>query len=101
MVDITDSFVTPALLDGTAPGLVGRKAELDALGELLGTARTSRSGVLVVRGEPGIGKSVLLDAVAARADGFYGAHAVGVESEMELPYAGLQQLWSPFVEYEP
>src|SRR4051812_538932 len=101
MVDITDSHVTPTLVDGTVPGLVGRKVELDALGELLATARNSRSGVLVVRGEPGIGKSVLLDAVAARAEGFYVAHAVGVESEMELPYAGLQQLWRPFVECEP
>ena len=89
------------LEDATAPGLVGRAAELDALGELLAAARNSRSGVLVVRGEAGIGKSVLLDSVAARAEGFHVARVAGVESEMELPYAGLQQLWRPFVDCAP
>jgi DNA-binding CsgD family transcriptional regulator len=89
------------LLDATAPGLVGREAELEALGELLAAARNSRSGVLVVRGEAGIGKSVLLDSVVANAGGFYVARVAGVESEMELPYAGLQQLWRPFVDCAP
>ena len=71
------------------------------LGESLAAARNSRSGVLVVRGEAGIGKSVLLDSVAAKAEGFYVARVAGVESEMELPYAGLQQLWRPFVDCAP
>jgi DNA-binding CsgD family transcriptional regulator len=89
------------LLDANAPGLVGRHAEIEVLGKLLAAARTSRSGVLVVRGEAGIGKSVLLESVADNAEGFYVARVAGVESEMELPYAGLQQLWRPYVECEP
>jgi DNA-binding CsgD family transcriptional regulator len=96
MVDVSSLQV-----DANAPGLVGRDAELEVLAELLTGARTSRSGVLVVRGEPGIGKSVLLDSLAANAEGFYVARVAGVESEMELPYAGLQQLWQPYVECEP
>jgi DNA-binding CsgD family transcriptional regulator len=101
MVDIADPLVVHELLDATAPGLVGREAELEALAELLAAARNSRSGVLVVRGEAGIGKSVLLDSVADNAEGFYVARVAGVESEMELPYAGLQQLWRPFVDCAP
>jgi hypothetical protein len=96
-----DPLAVGELLDASAPGLVGREAELEALGELLAAARNSRSGVLVVRGEAGIGKSVLLDSVADNAEGFYVARVAGVESEMELPYAGLQQLWRPFVDCEP
>ena len=63
--------------------------------------RTRRSGVLVVRGEPGIGKSVLLDVAAARADGFSVMRVSGVESEVELPYAALQQLCRPFIDRVP
>jgi DNA-binding CsgD family transcriptional regulator len=84
-----------------ASGLVGRAAELVSLGELLAAARDGRSGVLLVRGEAGIGKSVLLDYVEARAEGFHTARVAGVESEMELPYAGLQQLCQPFVDRVP
>src|SRR4029079_12023136 len=51
-----------------------------------------RSSVLVLRGEPGVGKSVLLDYLANRASGCRVARAGGVEAEMELPLAGLQQL---------
>ena len=101
MVDIADSLVVHELSDGNAPALVGREAQLETLIELLAAARSSRSGVAVVRGEPGIGKSVLLDSVAANAEGFYVARVAGVESEMELPYAGLQQLWRPYVDCEP
>src|SRR6266850_1518702 len=96
-----DPLAMGALLDAAAPGLVGREAELETLAELLAAARESRSGVLVVRGEAGIGKSVLLDSVAANAEGFYVARVAGIESEMELPYAGLQQLWQPYVDCEP
>jgi hypothetical protein len=76
--------------------LIGRTRELEALGVLLENARTGRSGVLVVRGEAGIGKSVLLDDAVRSAEGFLIAGAVGVESEMELAYAGLQLLCRPF-----
>jgi AAA ATPase domain len=82
-------------------GVVGRAAELESLGELLGGARKRRSGVLVVRGEAGIGKSVLLDFAAARAEGFNVMRVSGVESEVELPYAALQQLCRPFIDRVP
>ena len=89
------------LLDASRRESSGWEAELEVLGELLAAARNGRSGVLVVRGEAGIGKSVLLDSVAARAEGFHVARVAGVESEMELPYAGLQQLCRPFVDCVP
>ena len=81
--------------------LIGRRDELGTLAALVEGARAGRSGVLVVRGEPGIGKSVLVDAAARRADGFVIARVAGVESEMELPYAALQQLCRPFRERVP
>jgi DNA-binding CsgD family transcriptional regulator len=72
--------------------LLGRRAECAALDRVLEETRASRSSVLVVRGESGVGKSVLLDYVAERASGCRVARAGAVESEMELPLAGLQQL---------
>jgi DNA-binding CsgD family transcriptional regulator len=72
--------------------LQGRRAECAALDEVLDGARTGHSGVLVVRGEPGVGKTVLLDYVADQASGCQVARASGVESEMELAFSGLQQL---------
>ena len=71
---------------------MGRRAECAALDQVLEKTRASRSSVLVVRGESGVGKSVLLDYVAERASGCRVARAGAVESEMELPLAGLQQL---------
>ena len=56
-----------------------------------------RAGVLVVRGEPGVGKTALLDYLAEQASGCRVAHAAGVESEMELAYAGLHQLLTPML----
>src|SRR4051794_28274838 len=88
------AFMLSSLSDEIA--LVGRADELDALATLVEDARAGRSGVLVVRGAPGIGKSVLLDEVARRAEGFVVARVAGVESEMELAYAALQQLCRPF-----
>jgi predicted ATPase len=75
--------------------LHGRRAECDALGRLLADARRSRSGVLVVRGEAGVGKSALLGHAAGRADGMAVLRAGGVESEAELPFAALHQLLRP------
>ena len=83
------------------PGLIGRRHELTTLAALVEDARAGRSGVLVLRGEAGIGKSALLDDVALRAQGFVVARVAGVESEMELPYAALQQLCRPFSERMP
>jgi DNA-binding CsgD family transcriptional regulator len=83
---------------GREPELVGRGDELAALDGVLAAARAGRSRVLVLRGEAGIGKTALLDQVAARAAGCRVARAAGVESERELAYAGLQQLCAPFLD---
>ncbi|WIX91380.1 LuxR family transcriptional regulator [Amycolatopsis sp. DG1A-15b] len=84
-------------MSGREPELVGRGEELAALDGVLAAARAGRSRVLLLRGEAGIGKTALLDHVAARATGCRVARTAGVESEQELPYAGLQRLCVPFL----
>ncbi len=85
----------PSLPAGPPPALRGRRRECDALGGLVAAARAGRSQVLVLRGEAGIGKTALLDFLVDRAAGCRVARAAGVESEMELAFAGLHQLCSP------
>ena len=80
------------------PVLLGRAAEREALDRLLDDVRDHRSAVLIVRGEAGVGKTALLEYCAGRASGFHVARATGVESEMELPFAGLHQLCAPMLE---
>lgn len=70
----------------------GRRSECEALERLLEDARAGRSRVLVVRGEAGIGKTALLDYLAASASDCRVARASGVDSEMELAFAGVHQL---------
>ena len=79
------------------PAFRGRSSECQALDRLLADARGSRSGVLVIRGEAGIGKTALMRYAADRASGFRVAQIAGVESEMELPFAGLHQLCAPLL----
>jgi hypothetical protein len=67
----------------------------------LADAREGRSGVLLVRGEPGIGKSALLDHTVQHAHGFTVVSARGVESEAELAFAGLADLTRPLLGYLP
>jgi DNA-binding CsgD family transcriptional regulator len=76
--------------------LYGRDAELAVVGKLLDTVRSGGSGALVVRGEPGIGKTALL----AHADtgGLRVLRSGGVESEAELPFAGLHLLLHPVLD---
>jgi hypothetical protein len=78
--------------------LVDRLAERTALSKLLDAARSGRSGVLVVRGEPGIGKTALLEYAVESAAGLRVARVAGVESEMELAFASLQQLCAPMLD---
>jgi len=84
---------TPAL--GLA--LRGRRSACGALDRLLAGVRSGHSGVLVLRGEAGVGKTALLEYLAQRASDCRVARAVGVESEMELAYAGLHQLCAPML----
>jgi DNA-binding CsgD family transcriptional regulator len=77
--------------------LLGRLPERATLSQLLDAARAGRSGVLVMRGEPGIGKTALLDWAVGSAAGLRVVRVAGVESEMELAFAALQQLCAPML----
>ncbi len=78
--------------------LRGRRDECAALDALLAGVRVGRSGVLVLRGEAGIGKTALLRYLMESASDLTVARAVGVESEMELPFASLHQLSGPMLD---
>ena len=75
--------------------LYGRDSERARIGELLRAAHDSQAGVLVLQGEPGVGKSALLQDARERASGMEVLWARGVESESELPFAALHQLMRP------
>ena len=78
--------------------LVDREAEKQELDGLLAAVREGFSGVLVLRGEAGIGKTALLEYALRSAADMRIARAVGIESEMELGFAGLHQLLVPFLD---
>jgi DNA-binding CsgD family transcriptional regulator len=78
-------------------GLLGRRSECETLDRLVRSVRSGQSRVLVLRGEAGIGKTALLEYTAERASGCQIARAAGIESEMELPFAGLHQLCAPML----
>jgi hypothetical protein len=80
---------------------VNRRSERDVFDGLVAAVRAGESRVLVVRGDPGVGKTVLLDDLARRASdvGCRVARAGGVQSEMELAFAGLHQLCAPILDY--
>jgi DNA-binding CsgD family transcriptional regulator len=78
--------------------LVGRERELVVLERLLVSAREGHGAVLVVYGDPGVGKTALLESAADEAGDFRVLRAVGVEGEEELDYAALQQLCTPILE---
>jgi DNA-binding CsgD family transcriptional regulator len=75
--------------------LVGREAEQRSLDALLQSARQERSAALVLRGEPGIGKTALLAYAAESAQDMRVLRCVGIEAEHELPFAGMHQLVRP------
>jgi hypothetical protein len=85
-------------LRGRAAELRGRRSECDVLDRLVQAVRGGESRALVVRGEPGVGKTALLEYVVERASGWRVARAVGVQSEMELAFAGLHQLCAPMLD---
>jgi predicted ATPase len=77
--------------------LVGRQAERSLIAGLLATVRGGDGGALVVRGEAGIGKTALLRQALDESDGLIVLRAAGVESEAEVPYAGLHELLRPIL----
>src|SRR5918997_777711 len=75
--------------------VIGRTDECAAIGRLLADARSGRSGTLVLSGEPGVGKSVLIEHAVESAEGMRVLEATGVETEVDLAFAGLDQLVRP------
>jgi AAA ATPase-like protein len=83
---------------GRAGELKGRRGECGVLDGLLEAVRAGESRALVVRGDPGVGKTALLGYVVAHASGCRVVRAAGVQSEMELAFAGLYQLCAPMLD---
>src|SRR3954454_23438888 len=88
------------MADSAPAGLVlrGRRDECAVIDRLLHGAVDGRSGVLLVRGEAGVGKTALLEYAIGWASDLTVLRAVGVESEMELPFAALHQLCAPMLD---
>ncbi|MCW3044431.1 MAG: transcriptional regulator, luxR family, partial [Actinobacteria bacterium] len=86
-------------LPARAAALTGRRRERDELDRLIEAVRAGESRALVVRGEPGVGKTALLDYIVEQASGFRVARAAGIQSEMELAFAGLHQLLAPMLDH--
>jgi DNA-binding CsgD family transcriptional regulator len=78
--------------------LLGREREREVLGRLLKAGRGGDGGVLVMHGEAGVGKTALLEWTIEEGREFRVLRTVGVEGEMELPFAALQQLCSPILD---
>ncbi len=90
-------MISWAMAPQRPPVFRGRTTERERLSRLLDRARGGESAALVVRGEAGIGKTALLDYCAGEASDFQVVRVAGVESEMELPFAGLHQLCAPML----
>jgi DNA-binding CsgD family transcriptional regulator len=86
------------VLRGRAGELHGRRSECAVLDKVIEAVRAGESRALVVRGESGVGKTALLDYLAAHAAGCRVARAPGVQSEMELAFAALHQLCAPMLD---
>jgi hypothetical protein len=88
-------------IGGPAAGLTGRLSERGVLDRFVADVRAGEGRALVVRGEPGVGKTALLDYLAGGASisGCRVVRAVGVQSEMELAFAGLHHLCAPMLDH--
>ena len=84
---------------GRSQPLLGREAEKQRVGTLLGHARNGRGGALFLTGEPGIGKTTLLEATTSEPVGMRLLTADGFEAESTIPFAGVQRLFIPLREY--
>lgn len=92
---------TPNVLRSTTASttrLVGRRTECELLDRLISAARAGTSDAIVVRGEAGIGKTALLDYLSDHAVGCRIVRSAGIESEVELAFAGLHLLCAPFLD---
>jgi DNA-binding CsgD family transcriptional regulator/tetratricopeptide (TPR) repeat protein len=85
--------------DRPIAGLTGRLSERRVLDRFLAGVQAGEGHAMVVSGEPGVGKTVLLDYLAGRASGCRVARAAGVQSEMELAFAGLHQMCAPMLDH--
>jgi predicted ATPase len=81
-----------------AAELTGRDTERRVLDRLVEAVRAGESRALVVHGEPGVGKTALLEYLGGSAPGCRIERATGVQSEMELAFAGLHQLCAPMLD---
>lgn len=81
----------------SAYGLLGRQPECEHLGTLLHEVEQGHGAALVVRGEPGVGKTALRDWVAITASDFKVVRVTGVEAEADLAFGALHQLCVPFM----
>ena len=79
-------------------GFLGRASERHRIDDALVRARDGQSAVLVISGEPGIGKTSLLRYVARQASGLRVVEVAGVQAEMELPVSGIQRSWAPLLD---
>jgi DNA-binding CsgD family transcriptional regulator len=103
-VMLLNMSAAPSPVAGPGLHLLGRERETAALDRLLDAARRGEGDALVIHGEPGVGKTALLQYAIQAGDGFQVARTSGVEREMELPFAAAQQLCStvtPFVDRLP
>jgi hypothetical protein len=85
-------------LQGRIPALINRRRERGVLDRLINAVRAGQSQLLLVRGDPGVGKTALLNYVAERASGCQVVRVAGVQSEMELAFAGLHLLCAPMLD---
>src|SRR6202790_3411576 len=79
--------------------LTGRRSECERLDRLIEAVRAGESRALVLRGEPGVGKTALLDYLVDHASACLVARVAGVQSEMELAFAGVHQLCAPMLDH--
>jgi len=85
---------------GATPGVgfLGRTRERERLDTMLAHVRDGQSAVLVIRGDAGIGKTALLRYAARQASGLRIVEILGIQAEMELPFAGIQRLCAPLLD---
>ena len=98
VTSVAGQMATHSPIRGRAAELTGRRSECEVLDRLIEAVRAGESRALVVRGEPGVGKTALLDYLVEQASGCRVARAAGVQSEMELAFAGLHQLLAPMLD---